>query len=122
MGNQCSESVQRGSWGRLYACSRKGTIEREGRWYCFQHDPEAVASQEAERTLARARRDEEQRAIRAEGERLAKRLGIGAQPYYRPGYPGIEGGYVEALIVSYDEIQKLLERIGWATMPNSRGG
>jgi len=37
------EVLERNSaWPRYNQCSRKGVIEREGRWYCKQHDPVAV--------------------------------------------------------------------------------
>lgn len=28
--------------GRIYPCNRPATIERDGEWYCWQHDPERV--------------------------------------------------------------------------------
>lgn len=32
-----------------YPCSRKGKVQREGKWYCAIHDPEAVKTRDAER-------------------------------------------------------------------------
>lgn len=34
---------------RMHPCSRKGTVERDGRWYCWQHDPVRVAEEEEKR-------------------------------------------------------------------------
>lgn len=40
----CSDTVwkQSGNWGRSMPCSRRGAVEREGKWWCTQHDPERV--------------------------------------------------------------------------------
>lgn len=35
---------------RLYPCSRKGSVERDGKWYCKQHDPEAIRVKDAIRS------------------------------------------------------------------------
>lgn len=35
-------------WHRL-ACSRSGVIERAGKWYCRQHDPEAKKARDDKR-------------------------------------------------------------------------
>ena len=35
--------------GRVYPCSRKGTVERDGKWYCWQHDPERVRADKEKR-------------------------------------------------------------------------
>lgn len=42
----CCASVRAGTDGwrtRYKPCSRKASVEREGKWYCGQHDPQAVA-------------------------------------------------------------------------------
>lgn len=39
-----------GSW-RGQACSRKGTVTRDGESYCHQHDPEAVKARNAAREV-----------------------------------------------------------------------
>lgn len=40
----CSETVWKrdGNWGRNVPCARKGVVERDGKHYCRQHDPEAI--------------------------------------------------------------------------------
>jgi len=35
--------------GRAYPCSRSATIEREGHWWCWQHDPKRVAAEKLRR-------------------------------------------------------------------------
>ena len=49
MGEQCSEHVHEQGMGvSFYPCERNATIDRDGKWYCWQHDPKAVrARQEA---------------------------------------------------------------------------
>lgn len=48
--HKCSEKVPEG--GRsvsFYPCQRPATVQRDGKWYCWQHDPEYVAKKTAER-------------------------------------------------------------------------
>ena len=47
---QCSERVHDAdtSWPRYHPCSRKGKVERDGKQYCTQHDPERVKARRAE--------------------------------------------------------------------------
>ena len=35
--------------GRVYPCSRNATVERDGKWYCWQHDPERVKTDKKRR-------------------------------------------------------------------------
>jgi cytochrome c556 len=49
MSQQCSEMVSRGAWSRQSPCTRPGTIERDGKLYCKQHDPVAKAEKRAAR-------------------------------------------------------------------------
>ena len=46
--HQCCATVfPRGVWvASGYACSRKGVIERDGKWYCRQHDPVSKAERD----------------------------------------------------------------------------
>lgn len=37
----CSERIYERGWP--HPCSRDGVVERNGKWYCRQHDPEKVA-------------------------------------------------------------------------------
>lgn len=55
-----------GVWGST-SCSRKGTICRNGKWYCKQHDPEAVEAR------AKASKDKSDAMWKAEREQVARR-------------------------------------------------
>ena len=44
---KCSAKTYR-DW-HFYPCSRKATVEREGKWYCWQHDPERAIKQNQKR-------------------------------------------------------------------------
>lgn len=55
----CCETVWRGM--ARYSCARKGTVERDGKFYCHQHSPQAV---EARRRERQARREAEKAAPR----------------------------------------------------------
>lgn len=35
--------------GRVYKCHRNATVERNGKWYCWQHDPERVEADKKKR-------------------------------------------------------------------------
>lgn len=44
--------------GRVYSCTRWGTVERDGKWYCWQHDPERVkVDKEKKRAKWQAKQD-----------------------------------------------------------------
>lgn len=45
----CSAQAYHGQGGGWYACSRKAKLERDGKSYCTQHDPERVAAKNAEK-------------------------------------------------------------------------
>jgi hypothetical protein len=44
---QCCQKIRGDGWGVKPQCSRAAVIERDGRHYCKQHDPLAVAVREA---------------------------------------------------------------------------
>lgn len=44
---QCSKRLWRsGVWSRTFPCKRAGKVERDGQWYCTQHDPVRVEERE----------------------------------------------------------------------------
>jgi len=54
--NQCQEKVTpKERWGAFhqYQCHRTATIQRDGKWYCKQHDPETVKAREVKGSLER---------------------------------------------------------------------
>ena len=44
---RCCKRVYRDR--RSHPCSRNGYVERDGKWYCKQHDPEAVNAKDQAR-------------------------------------------------------------------------
>jgi hypothetical protein len=76
-GQPCNAKT-RNLFGR---CDRRATVERDGRWFCWQHDPERF---QAERAARAARRRQEAMAHEAEIEArwrrddLLRNSGVGA--------------------------------------------
>ncbi len=67
---KCCVEVSRGKTrikgiGFFSRCNREGTIERNGRWYCFQHDPNEVQRRAEETNERRQRLPRWKRCIRA---------------------------------------------------------
>jgi hypothetical protein len=56
MAEECSGRTGRGF--HRYGCTKKGTLEHDGKWWCKQHHPPTVAAKaEARRTAWRSERD-----------------------------------------------------------------
>jgi hypothetical protein len=72
---KCSSSLS-----KVYGnCSRNATVEREGKWFCWQHDPERLERiREAEWEIRRAARSAEETArdVRWTREQLERKSGI----------------------------------------------
>lgn len=50
MKHQCCEQIRENTvCPRYHQCSRAGVIERDGNWYCKQHDPIAVKAKQEQR-------------------------------------------------------------------------
>ncbi len=68
---QCSKQIY-ANWSR-HPCSRKGIVEREGKFYCKQHDPVRIKDQEEKQNRkwdqewaeAKAKRDHINACVRA---------------------------------------------------------
>lgn len=106
--NNCSAVVfgpRVHSWG----CTRRGVIERNGKWYCRQHDPDAVKARMTARDAKWKQKYDRDDSIEAEGNQLAKRLGCGT-PYWHTRIRG-ESGMERALIVDFADVRKLLKRL-----------
>lgn len=64
---QCSETVW-GDLGHHHQCFRAGVVQRDGTWYCAQHDPEKVKARRAAsdaRIMKEIRRDDLKWAVKA---------------------------------------------------------
>jgi hypothetical protein len=72
---RCEASVASNGFGyRPLQCSREGSVERDGKWYCKQHDPEAVA--ERKRQLSEVLRQKWSEEARLRREANAKQAEI----------------------------------------------
>ena len=71
--HKCSKKVWRHtSW---YLCSRPATVQRDGKWYCWQHDPKRVEAEAKKRRAAwEAKMDRED----AKYKRIARNAKLGA--------------------------------------------
>lgn len=72
---RCAGTVR----GFVGDCERRPTVERNGKWYCWQHDPDRLAEQAKERRDAwRAKMQKEDDAFAARRSRrdLEARAGI----------------------------------------------
>ena len=88
-------------------CMRNGTVEREGFFYCNQHDPEKVKKRrEAKRKLQEAQ-DERDRSLIEEAHRLLKRAGVKGNIFYSQ----IRGVYKDSVVISFDELHKIITRL-----------
>ena len=73
MTERCSQKMF-ADWHRSQ-CSRNAKVERNGRWYCTQHDPERVAAKNEERDERwAAEREARHLAQDASTARVAARL------------------------------------------------
>jgi hypothetical protein len=64
---QCfGQAYERGMSFGSHRCTRSGSVEYEGKWYCRQHDPVAAAEKDRER---RARWEEESKKDREKFDR-----------------------------------------------------
>lgn len=70
MSEQCCNRVSDGWHSRQ--CTRSAKVERDGKWYCGQHDPVAIEAKDKARREKRDREWEEERKARKEKERLEK--------------------------------------------------
>lgn len=99
----CAELIRvKGSgWRPQYRpCARKAAVERNGKWYCKQHDPEAVAARDAAK---RAKWDEEWK-LKEEANALAAAEGVRLGVKY--AWPaGLPAGYVA---LHYEQLRMLM--------------
>lgn len=101
----CCQRLYGQAWHNAL-CSRKMVVERNGKPYCKQHDPEAVA---AKRTKWEQKAQAKQDASTARYEsakRLAAKLGYG-----RPDYDGVRAReYTGGIVLTAEEAQRLIEQ------------
>lgn len=101
----CCEMIHNDYGVSFHACTRTATVQRDGKWYCKQHDPESRKVKEAARQAkwdAESRKqDEIERRLAAESKACA---GISTE--------ALEAGVVKELV---DAANKL---VLWRDMPD----
>lgn len=73
MRRHCSKRgvVKDGRYESTSCCSRSAAVERDGQWWCSQHDPGAVAARRAERDARWAAEARERTAKRNREARIS---------------------------------------------------
>lgn len=108
---QCSATVF-GPRVHNWSCNRRGVVQREGQWFCKQHDPKAVKARQSTREGQRKDHEREQAEILDECRRAAAELGAG-EPYWftalRGGYHA--SGYRRFLTITLEEARDLAATI-----------
>ena len=104
----CAARVWRSYSYGSSGCSRPGTVERDGQWFCRQHDPVAADERHKARSAEDGALLRRSQANRVAGEALAAQLGAGA-PHYQPGTGNNLGSYTEALVVPFWAVRELLD-------------
>lgn len=104
---RCAKMVYSSGMFHGTMCSRAGTIERDGKLWCKQHDPERVAARRAAQAAKWDAEHQAQREVEAEAMSLAKALGVG-----RPEYSTLSGKgcYTGGIVLTAEEAQRV---IGW---------
>lgn len=100
----CSKELWSGFHTRL--CTRNGTVRLGDKWYCGQHDPEAVKARHAARDEKYRIERTNEDAIQAEAKRLARQLGVKAEVYW-----GSFSGHQRRLVISFEDCEKLAARL-----------
>ena len=101
---QCCAKVYHG-W-HSYLCERAGPRERDGKHYCWQHDPEAKAAKAEEKEDQRRAEDLRAKVILADGEALIERLGCGDVAFSRDTYFPIR-----RITMTFTEAKRLAEEL-----------
>ena len=91
----CSKRVFSGERWDMggHPCSRKATVERDGKWWCTQHDPAREEARKQAALTARQEADRRERERQHRALELAAQLGVG-HPYFDPHRLGYTGGVV----------------------------
>ena len=106
MTSQCHKIVyDRFGW-RGHQCARPATVERNGRWWCTSHDPEAVATkQQKQREKYDARRQRRDRIVQ-EAITLCTRLGVQGHVNYDGVIP------TETVVIAFEDAERLARELG----------
>jgi|TARA_R100000049_G_C1928320_1_gene72462 hypothetical protein len=99
---QCAKAVWHpvGSWGHSAGCTRNATIERNGKWWCWQHDPEAVKKRREKRDAeGDAEHDAKMARWRREAAAMAAVEGFSTE--------ALEAGVVADLLAACERVARM---------------
>lgn len=103
----CCEPVYSADMFSPSRCSRRMKVERNGKPYCGQHDPEKVFARRAKsEEAAQEKRDADTQRFRS-ASRLVDALGVGKPHYDFVVLRGYSGG----IVLSAEEAQRLIARL-----------
>lgn len=94
-----------------WQCSRTATVERDGKWYCRQHDPEAKKARREKSNASFAAKSRADDVIHGEASAIAGMLGVEGHAYYSHFGPLSNHGPKRYLVISFDDCFKLVERL-----------
>lgn len=78
-------------------CYRPATVERDGRWYCWQHDPGRLGQEQKEIRREQMRAEEIRRDAQWNRDRLERESGIRELSNYELGQIIASGGIRKVL-------------------------
>lgn len=105
---ECYESF--GNAGHFYRCSNLAKVQRDGKWYCGIHDPEAIRRKQERRDAKIREREEARDLALSEAQARCHRLGMG-HPHYSHLGSGA-GRYTGGVVLTAEEADRLILLIG----------
>ena len=101
----CAKVYHQGGW-HSYPCDRTGPREHEGKHYCWQHDPKAIAAKAKAKHEAYLRARAKNQGIMEEGKSLVKDLGCGNVVLSRNSFEP-----TRRISITFREAKRLAERL-----------
>lgn len=107
---QCAANVF-GPRVQHWQCTRSGKVQRDGKWYCATHDPEAKKERAERESRLNSEREARDKATHERGKALLSRLGVdGGVETAR--WRGVNDPlYRECIVISFGEAERLLQSI-----------
>lgn len=102
----CSERVY-GERCRSWICLKTAKVERNGKWFCGVHDPEAKKRKRELESSANLLAANRERLIFDAAKELAKKLGCG-DVFYRHSFSGRGGGYERKLVITFEDAEAII--------------
>ncbi len=101
--NCCEKVSGQGGW-HMFQCEQKGTVEVDGKLYCWQHDPAKVAAKRKAKEDKRAAERARGEVNTTDGDALIKRLGCGGIQYR-------DGRVVRRITITFSEAEAIAKRL-----------